>query len=133
MKTLHRSVNHSRRRKLACTVSASALMLGVSHAAVVGFNFQVTWTDIGAPAYSGFPVTAAAFGVPAASWENLTPMDTGYATGFGLPGPFYLTETIDATNDSGGLNPLPNGTLNVSWQATAANSSAFGSRSNPIK
>jgi hypothetical protein len=126
MKKLLGSVKNSRRNKLACTVSASALMLGVSHAAVVGLNFQVTWSDLGAPAYTGFPVTAAAFGVPAASWENLTPMDTGYASGFGLPGPFYLTETIDATNNSGGLNPLPNGSLTVSWQANAANNSSYG-------
>jgi hypothetical protein len=122
MKRLRCFPNVTRRKKLACTVSAAALMLGVSHAAVVGINFQVTWSDVPAPGYTGFPVTASAFGIPATNWENVTPMDTGYSA----PGPFSLTETIDTTNNTGGLNPLPNGTLNLSWQANAANNSAFG-------
>jgi hypothetical protein len=116
------SANSSRHKKIACTVSAAALMLGVSHAAVVGINFQVTSSDLPAPGYTGFPVTAAAFGVPAANWENVTPMDTGYVS----EGPFYLTETIDTNSNSGGLNPLPNGTLSLSWQANAAFNSFFG-------
>src|SRR5271170_5937747 len=116
------SPNGFRRTKIACTVSAAALMLGVSHAAVVGINFQVNWSDVPAPGYTGFPVTAAAFGVPAANWENVTPMDTGYVA----QGPFSLTETIDTTNNTGGLNPLPNGTLNLSWQANQAANSSFG-------
>jgi hypothetical protein len=118
------STNTSRNKKLACTVSAAALMLGVTHAAVVGINFQVTWSDISAAGYTGFPVTATAFGIPATNWENVTPMDTGYAGC--CEGPFFLTETIDTTNNTGGLNPLPNGSLSLSWQATAANSSSFG-------
>jgi hypothetical protein len=122
MKKPQCSVNNSRTKKLACTVSAAALMLGVSHAAVVGINFQVTWSDVGSPGYTGFPVTAAAFGIPAANWENVTPMDTGYSA----EGPFFLTQTIDTNSVGGGLNPLPNGSLNLSWQANAANSSAFG-------
>jgi Concanavalin A-like lectin/glucanases superfamily len=123
MKRAHRwSFNTSRNKKLACTVSAAALMLGVSHAAVVGINFQVNWSEAGTPGYTGFPVTATAFGIPATNWENVTPMDTGYSAA----GPFSLTETIDSTNNTGGLNPLPNGALNLSWQANAAAASAFG-------
>ena len=116
------STIRSGNKRLACAVSAASLMLGVSHAAVVGINFQVTWSDVPAPGYTGFPVTATAFGIPAAHWENVSPMDTGYVA----QGPFFLSETIGTTNNTGGLNPLPNGTLNLSWQANAANNSAFG-------
>jgi hypothetical protein len=116
------SPHSHRRRKIACTVSAAALMLGVSHAAVVGINFQVNWSDIGSPGYTGFPVTASAFGVPAANWENLTPMSSGY----GAEGPFYLAETVGTNSNAGSLNPLPNGSLNLSWQANTAANSGFG-------
>lgn len=98
-------------------------MLGVSHAAVVGLNFQAGWDDAGAAGYTGFPVTATAFGIAPSSWENLTPMDTGYGPS---SGPFTLSESIDTTTAAGGLHPLPNGSLSVTWHANAANTSAFG-------
>jgi hypothetical protein len=111
-------------RTVACTVSAAALMLGVSQAATVGFNFQCNWDDAGAPSYTGKPVTAMAFGIAPQGWENLTPLPTGY--GAGNPGPFIgLNEVIDTTTSSGGLNPLPQGSVTVNWSATAGNASGF--------
>ena len=111
-------------RKVACTVSAAALMLGVSQAATVGFNFQCDWNDAGAPAYTGKAVTATAFGVPTNSWENLTPLPTGYNSSDS--GPFVgFNEVIDTTTSGGGLNPLPQGSITVNWSATAGHCSGF--------
>jgi hypothetical protein len=115
--------SNNRARKVACTVSAAALMLGVSHATTVGFNFQCDWSQ-NAPSYTGKPVTAAAFSIAPQGWENLTPLPTGY--GAGNPGPFIgLNEVIDTTTSSGGLNPLPRGSITVNWSATAGNCSGF--------
>jgi len=114
---------HSRVAQAACTVSAAALMLGVSSAATVGFNLQVDWTDAGSAGYTGKPVTATAFGIGTNGWENLNPLPTGYNGK--NPGPYTTNEVIDATTSTGGLNPLPNGSLTVSWACTAANSSGF--------
>ena len=115
---------HDRARKVACTVSAAALMLGVSQAATVGFNFQCDWNDAGAPAYTGKAVTATAFGVPTNSWENLTPVPTGYSGNDS--GPFIgFSEVIDTTTSSGGLNPLPKGSITLTWSATAGNCSGW--------
>ncbi|MCX6927966.1 MAG: hypothetical protein NT154_32870, partial [Verrucomicrobia bacterium] len=115
------SADH-RTRKVACTVSAAALMLGVAQSATVGFNFQCDWDDAGAHAYTGKPVTATAFGVPTNGWQNLTPLRTGY----GAHGPFTgLTETIDPTTSSGGLNPLPRGSITLTWSASAGNCSGW--------
>src|ERR1051325_7130326 len=88
----------------ACTVSAAALMLGVSHAATIGFNFQTHYCS--SESYSGATVTAPAFGVGTNSWESLTPMDTGYGCD---PGPFSLSETIDSSTSTNGLHALPSG------------------------
>ncbi len=112
----------SRNYKIAGTVSAAALMLGVSHAATVGFNFQANYCS--APSYSGAIVTAAAFGIQPNAWENLSPMDNGYGS---CAGPLFytLSQTIDTTSSAGGLNPLPNGSLNLSWTAATANVSGF--------
>jgi len=104
-------------------------MLGISHATTVGFNFQTTYCN--AASYSGAIVTATAFGIGTNAWESLTPMPTGYGCGgcaFNT-----LTEVIDTTTSSGGLNPLPNGSLRVTWGAAAANVSGFGgyNRSGP--
>ncbi len=111
-------------RTVACSVSAAALMLGVSQAATVGFNLQCDWDDAGAPSYTGKAVTATAFGIAPLGWENLTPMPTGY--GSGDSGPFVgFNEVIDTTTSSGGLNPLPQGSIAVTWSATAANASGF--------
>ncbi len=109
-------------RRAAGTVSAAALMLGVSHAATVGLHFQVNYC--GAPAYSGYPVTLPAFGIGPAGWQSLTPMTTGY--GSCTPANYYnLSQIIDTTTAGNGLNPLPNGSLNVSWGANSANYSGF--------
>ena len=104
------------------TVSAAALMLGVSHAATVGLHFQENYC--GAPAYSGFPVTLPAFGIAPAGWQNLTAMQTGY--GGCNPLPYYtLSQTITSTSTDPGLNPLPAGSLTVTWSANGANFSGF--------
>jgi hypothetical protein len=112
----------NRSRKVACTVSAAALMLGVSQAATVGLHFQINYC--GDARYTGFPVSLTAFGVPPGSWENLTMMECGYCSG---DLPFYtLNEVVDSTTSTGGLNPLPNGSLNVTWASAQANFSGFG-------
>jgi len=124
-----RSYSHDHHvRKVACTVSAAALMLGVSQAATVGFNFQCNYCA--ASSYSGAAVTGTAFGIGTNGWESLTQMDTGY----GCPGNYFtLNQTIDTTTSTGGLNPLPNGSLGVTWSAYTANVSGFAgyTRSGP--
>lgn len=104
-------------------------MLGVSQAATVGFNFQANYC--GSPSYSGAIVTATAFGVGTNAWESLLPIATGYngcACGYTT-----LSEVIDTTTSTNGLNPLPNGSLTITWGGYAANVSGFGgySRSGP--
>ena len=129
MKKLRSYSPDHRAHAVVCTVSAAALMLGVSQAATVGFNFQANYcTSAG---YSGAAVTATAFGIGTNSWENLTQIPTGY--GCGGCGFTTLVEAIDTTTSSGGLNPLPNGSLTITWGAYAANVSGFGgySRSGP--
>jgi hypothetical protein len=119
--------NHKHRRKqVACTVSAAALMLGVSHAATVAFNFQTHYCA--AASYSGAIVTAPAFGVGTNGWENLSQMDTGYGCD---PAYYTLTNHIDTTSSAGGLNPIPNGALTVVWSGYTANASGFGGYTRP--
>lgn len=102
-------------------------MLGVSQAATVGFNFQANYC--GASSYSGAVVTAPAFGIGTNAWESLTPITTGYS---GCPCGFTtLSEVIDTTTSSDGLNPLPQGSLTVTWGGYAANVSGFGGYSRP--
>ncbi len=123
MKNTH---SPSRTKKIACTVSAAALMLGVSSAATVGLHFQDNYCS--AYAYSGFPVTLTAFGVESNAWENLLPMDTGYNACKLTDAPFgyTLTELIDSTTSTNGLNPLPSGaSLNVTWWGPTANFTPF--------
>ncbi|HZR18109.1 MAG TPA: LamG-like jellyroll fold domain-containing protein [Verrucomicrobiae bacterium] len=117
------------RKHAACTVSAAALMLGVSQAATVGFNFQTHYC--GTESYSGSVVTAPAFGIGTNDWESLTQMDTGYSSCAGMN--FSLTETINTTSSTNGLNPLPSGSLTLNWSGIAANVSGFGgyTRSGP--
>jgi len=75
MKRARTFTSHDRTRKVACTVSAAALMLGVSQAATVGLYFRVNYcTDM---RYTAAPVSMTAFGVAPSGWENLTQMDTG--------------------------------------------------------
>src|ERR1035441_7860097 len=51
-------------------------------------------------------------------------MDTGYVCSSGK-GPYTLTNVIDTTTSTNGLNPLPNGSLTISWSADTANFSGF--------
>lgn len=119
----------SRPKKIAvCTVSAAALMLGVSEATTVALHFQESYCNGGGnptAGYSGYPVTLTAFGVSTNQWESLTPMDTGYQ---GCSGPlgYNLSEVINTTSSGNGLNPLPNGSLSLSWFGPTANFSNFG-------
>lgn len=102
-------------------------MLGVSSAATVGLHFQENYC--GSAAYSGFPVTLTAFGINPSSWENLIPMQTGYSSCD--PMAYYtLNEVIDTTTSTNGLNPLPAGSLNVTWSANGANFSGFAGYNN---
>jgi hypothetical protein len=115
-------------RKVACTVSAAALMLGVSQAATVGFNFQDNYCSY--PQYSGAVVTATAFGIGTNAWESLSPMDSGYHSC--SPGAYYtLNQVIDTSSSGGGLNALPNGSVSVTWSAYTANVSGFSGYSSP--
>ena len=116
-----KSLKHT--RKAACRISAAALMLGVSHGATIGFNFAANYC--GASSYSGAYVTGTAFGIATNGWESLSQMDTGYGCTSGV-GPYTLNEVIDTAPAAGGLNPLPNGSLNVTWSAYESNVSGFG-------
>ncbi len=112
----------TRARKAVCTVSAAALMLGVGQAVTIGFNFQCNYCA--APSYSGAVVTAPAFGVPTNSWQSLPQMDTGYGC---TPDYYVLDQVIDPSTPTGtGLNPLPKGSIHVTWSAYTANVSGFG-------
>jgi hypothetical protein len=97
-------------------------MLGVSQAATVGLHFQVHYCYDSR--YTGFPVTMTAFGIGTNGWENLSQMDTGYGCSSGK-GPYTLSQVVDATTSTGGLNPLPNGSLSITWSADTANFSGF--------
>jgi hypothetical protein len=125
MKKLRRAPQISRNKKLACTVSAAALMLGVSSAATVGLHFQENYC--GSAAYSGYIVTLPAFGIAPLGWENLTPMNTGYSSCklTAAPYSYTLNEVISTNTATNGLNPLPNGSLNVMWSGPTANYNPF--------
>jgi hypothetical protein len=117
-------------KKVACTVSAAALMLGASSATTVGLHFMEYYC--GNNSYSGFPVTLTAFGIAPSGWENLTPMNTGYGSvGNGYQSSdctalgYTLNEVISTTTSTNGLNPLPQGSLNVTWFGPTANFSGF--------
>jgi len=122
MKMNRRDLSRKRTPRAVCTVSAAALMLGVSHAATIGFNFQTHYCS--AASYSGAPVTAPAFGIDPSGWENLSQMDTGY--GCDSQGPFALSEDINTSTADDGLNPLPRGALTINWNGSSANVSGFG-------
>src|SRR5882672_2257791 len=124
-----RSDSNVTARKVACTVSAAALMLGVSEAASIGFNLQVDYCGFSA-AYRN-NVTATAFGIPATGWENLTPMMTGFADFPCDQLGYTLSEVINTNSSTGGLNPLPNGSLSLTWSAPTANWSDFGGYGRP--
>jgi hypothetical protein len=128
MKRLRINPNTST-RKTVCTVSAAALMLGVSHAASIGFNLQVDYC--GATAAYRNNVTATAFGIPASNWENLTPMMTGFGEAPCDQFAYTLNQVISTNTSTGGLNPLPNGSLTINWNTPTANWSFFGGYSRP--
>ncbi|PWU21473.1 MAG: hypothetical protein C5B50_01610 [Verrucomicrobia bacterium] len=113
--------------KVACTVSAAALMLGVSHAATVGMHFMQNYC--GSANYSGYIVTLTAFGIAPSGWQNLTPMQTGYSTSSPCTLPnmavYTLSQMVSTNTSSGGLNPLPSGTVSLTWTANTANFSGF--------
>ena len=124
MKKLSHMSSLAPARRAAGIVSAAALMLGASHAATVGFNFQVDYC--GTPSYAGSVVTAPAFGIGVSRWESLTQMKTGYGADPACTNHTYsLSQTVDTTTSTGGLNPLPNGSLSLNWSAACANSSGF--------
>jgi hypothetical protein len=106
-------------------------MLGVSHAATVGLNFQANYC--GSPSYAGAVVTAPAFGVDTNKWESLPLMDTGYGNCPDSAAYLTLNQVLNQSSSGDGLHPLPNGSLNVTWSAYTANVSGFGgySRSGP--
>ena len=113
------SPNAPRNKKIACVVSAAALMLGVSSAATVGLHFQDNYC--GSPAYSGYVVTLPAFGIPTNGWENLAPVPTSYSSCMWVSPGYTNAELIDIDTSTNGLNPLPNGSINVTWFANAGN------------
>jgi len=124
MKRILGSTISSRSKKVACTVSAAALMLGVSSAASIGLHFQCAYS-CGNLAYSGYPVTFNAFGIDPSGWENLLETPTGYGNcSFTVPG-YEMEELIDSTTSTNGLNPLPNGSITVSWFANCSNFDPF--------
>ncbi len=96
-------------------------MLGVSQAATIGLKFTVDYC--GFNNYVNY-VNAPAFGIPMDQWENLTAMGTGYNACSGTSF-FSFNEVIDTVTSSGGLHPLPNGSLTLSWSGSSANWSGF--------
>jgi hypothetical protein len=110
-------------------------MLGVSHGATVGLNFQCDWTST-TPDFTGQHITAAAFGISPSGWESLLPLPSGYnpannaAPYAGNPGPYTASEVIDTASNTNGLHPLPRGSLSLTWSATAGSFSDFGDASN---
>lgn len=126
MKKLPLRFRSSSVRKVVCTVSASALMLGVSSGATIGLHFMENYCG-NAYSYTGYPVTMTAFGIAPSGWENLAMMPTGYSCNALSPQGIYTTnEVISTTTSTNGLNPLPNGSLSVTWSANGANFSGFG-------
>jgi hypothetical protein len=99
------------------------LMLGVSQAATVGLYFRVNYCADAT--YSATNVTMTAFGAAPSAWQNLTPMDTGYGCTPAWSGPYTLSQVINTTTSTGGLNPLPNGSLSINWSANSANFGGF--------
>jgi len=126
-------------RTAACTVSAAALMLGITHAATVGINFPVSYSTV-VGNYVNY-VNAPAFGIPQSGWQSLSPTGTGYGGATANLLYLYGINVIDTTKQApvntspqpGGqpafanqfLNPLPNGSLTVSWGCPTANWSGF--------
>ncbi len=62
-------------------VPAAALMLGASHGAQIGINFQTDWALYNyGYSTTGFAVTGTAFGIPGANWSNMQPTSYALAT-----------------------------------------------------
>ena len=121
-------------RKAACVVSAAALMLGVSHAATIGLKFTVDYCGFGN--YVNY-VNSPAFGMDTNLWQNLTGSVSGETMGYGMGTGYHscsgytsftMVDTISNTtvnSPPGGLYPLPNGSITVTWFGSAANWSGF--------
>ena len=105
----------------SCVLWFLALTQNFNHAATLGFNFQTRYCED--DAYTGTRVTATAFGIDPSSWQNLAAMVSGVGC-FGAP--FTLTQHIDANSATDGLNPLPQGAMDVLWTASSAYASGFG-------
>ncbi len=89
-------------------------------------HFQVNYCSYAS--YSGLSRYRHRVRHRAIGWQNLTPMNTGYASCH-LTAPPYgytLSETVSTSTSTGGLNPLPNGSLAVNWFGPTANFSDFG-------
>lgn len=139
MKRARSCSSNNRARKAVCTVSAAALMLGITHAATVGINFPVSYSST-VGNYINY-VNAPAFGIPQSGWQSLSPTGTGYGGATGGLLYLYGINVIDTTmhapvNTSPSavppdaftgqfLNPLPNGSLTVSWGCPTENWSGF--------
>jgi autotransporter-associated beta strand protein len=113
---MKRSLFAKHLKQTVLAVSASSLMLGASQAGTtVGLSFQAWYYDSGTTPQTvgygrgycttGFPVTAAAFGVPAANWFNTDPLPcngaiSGDATFGGVDTTFAggLTASLTANN-----------------------------------
>ena len=67
------------------------------------------------------------------AWESLPQMDTGYSCSADTTFYFTLNQVIDTTSSANGFDPLPSGSLALTWSAYTANVSGFGgySRSGP--
>jgi hypothetical protein len=114
-------------------------MLGITHAATVGINFPVSYSSV-VGNYVNY-VNAPAFGIPQSGWQSLSPTGTGYGGATDNLLYLYGINVIDTTMQApvntspqpGGqpafanqfLNPLPNGSLTVSWGCPEANWSGF--------
>jgi hypothetical protein len=95
----------------AAAVSAAALMLGVSQAATVGFNFQWTYCSYSYAILSpGALVTADAFGLDAGEWVSLEPMCIEANSWGNIAEPYTLKEAVG----------VPNGSVRVTWSAACA-------------
>ena len=129
-----RSNYYTDARKAACVVSAAALMLGVSHAASIGLKFTVDYCGFGN--YVNY-VNAPAFGMATNLWQNLTGSVSGETSGLGMGSGYHSCSTyttftmVDTISSStvnsppGGLFPLPNGSITVTWFGYNANWSGF--------
>ncbi len=108
-------------RQTLLAVPAAALMLGAAHAGTfVGLNFQDYYYAGAGAGYqtTGFPVTAPAFGVPAANWTSSAPLSCGrYGTGvpISMVIPFGPSGTLSANVSAPGAWQSGIGENTAAW------------------